>query len=408
MKKRIILLVVLAISATTAAWAQTDTLTLSIAVSNPQMGTVTLSDTNGSTIFGNLVKGFLCTSASQYGVCTDGTYIYTSSWTTSVADGYMFHQYNMNGDSVDAFTIQDVSPIRDLTTDGTYFYGGSNNSTIYVMDFATRTLVRTIECTGAAIRHITYDPVREGFWVGNWSTLSLYDLEGNKMQDGPVPSSASGTAYYMNGNDGHLLLFVQPSSDALVFDYDITNDTVYADTVCDVNATSEAEGISGGSFIGTYNGRLCWFGDVQQSPNIIGIYPIVNIPTDSIDKDVISGTQWIVTATPREGYRFVSWSDENTDNPRTLTVNSDTELRAFFMRDNSVVGDDVTNEISVYASNGHIVVLGAEDMEVGVYDVMGREVLRANGTASSTFVLPQGVYIVKVGDQPARKVVVLK
>ena len=123
---------------------------------------------------------------------------------------------------------------------------------------------------------------------------------------------------------------------------------------------------------------------------------------------MISGTQWIVTATPREGYRFVSWSDENTDNPRTLTVNSDTELRAFFMRDNSVVGDVVSNEISVYASNGHIVVLGAEDMEVGVYDVMGREVLRANGTASSTFVLPQGVYIVKVGDQPARKVVVLK
>lgn len=406
MKKNSIFLFVLAMTAATVTWAQTDTVTLSIVANDAQMGTVTLGDTNDRVIFGNLTKGFFCSTPSQYGVCTDGTFIYTSSWTTSVADGHMFHQYNMNGDLVDTFTIQDVSPIRDLTTDGTYFYGGSTGSVIYVMDFATRTLVRTIECAGAAVRHISYDPVREGFWVGNWSTLSLYDLEGNKIQDGPTTTDLAGSAYYTNNNDeGHLLLFRQPSSDALVFDYDITNDTMYADTVCDVVATSEATGMAGGSFISTYNGRLCWFGDVQQSPNFIGIYPIVNVPTDSISKDVVSGTQWIVTATPKEGYHFVKWSDETTENPRTLEANSNIELQAIFAGNIGIDAIDV-NDINVYSLDGRIVVEGAEGLTVRVYDMMGREVCR--NISSAQPILHNGVYLVQVADLPAHKVVVIR
>ena len=35
-------------------------------------------------------------------------------------------------------------------------------------------------------------------------------------------------------------------------------------------------------------------------------------------------------ATPKEGYHFVKWSDENTDNPRTITVTGETNLTAIF------------------------------------------------------------------------------
>ncbi len=43
------------------------------------------------------------------------------------------------------------------------------------------------------------------------------------------------------------------------------------------------------------------------------------------------GTEVTLTATPTsEGYAFVKWSDENTDNPRTLTVTGNTELTAIF------------------------------------------------------------------------------
>ena len=43
------------------------------------------------------------------------------------------------------------------------------------------------------------------------------------------------------------------------------------------------------------------------------------------------GTEVTLTATPTsDGYAFVKWSDENTDNPRALTVAEDLELTAIF------------------------------------------------------------------------------
>ena len=42
------------------------------------------------------------------------------------------------------------------------------------------------------------------------------------------------------------------------------------------------------------------------------------------------GTKITLTAIPDEGYSFASWSDGNTDNPRTLTVSSNISLSAMF------------------------------------------------------------------------------
>ena len=42
------------------------------------------------------------------------------------------------------------------------------------------------------------------------------------------------------------------------------------------------------------------------------------------------GTSVTVTADPNTGYEFEKWSDNNTDNPRTILVNSDTTLEARF------------------------------------------------------------------------------
>lgn len=43
---------------------------------------------------------------------------------------------------------------------------------------------------------------------------------------------------------------------------------------------------------------------------------------------------------------------------------------------------------------------GADGMKVGIYDIIGRQVANNN--------LPNGVYLVRVGDLPARKVVVVR
>lgn len=49
-----------------------------------------------------------------------------------------------------------------------------------------------------------------------------------------------------------------------------------------------------------------------------------------------------LTATPEEGYKFSKWSDENTDNPRTITLSDDLTLTAIFEED-QVSGIDNVN-----------------------------------------------------------------
>ncbi len=64
------------------------------------------------------------------------------------------------------------------------------------------------------------------------------------------------------------------------------------------------------------------------------------------------------------------------------------------------IDDIAASDIKVYARDGRIVVEGADGQQVYVFDLMGRSV-RNN-------VLPRGIYMVKVGNYPARKVAVIK
>ena len=64
------------------------------------------------------------------------------------------------------------------------------------------------------------------------------------------------------------------------------------------------------------------------------------------------------------------------------------------------IDDPDVENINIYTLGGRIVVEGAEGEAVRIYDITGRSVRNE--------VLHTGVYIVKVGDRPARKVVVMK
>ena len=55
--------------------------------------------------------------------------------------------------------------------------------------------------------------------------------------------------------------------------------------------------------------------------------------------------------------------------------------------------------IHIYSIDGHILVNGTTD-EVRVFDMVGRNVRNE--------ALPAGVYMVKIGNHPARKVVVIR
>ena len=105
----------------------------------------------------------------------------------------------------------------------------------------------------------------------------------------------------------------------------------------------------------------------------------------------------VITALPTQGFRFVSWNDGDITNPRSVMLTHDTVFTALFEAldgINEVDGSAVT----VWTQDGRIVVAGADGMEVCVYDMLGRHVRNE--------ALPNGVYMVRVGTLPAKKVIV--
>ena len=72
------------------------------------------------------------------------------------------------------------------------------------------------------------------------------------------------------------------------------------------------------------------------------------------------------------------------------------------------IEDVADDEMSIIAVEGGIIVKGARSMPVEVYDVMGRKVAAGSSIANIIPIDRTGVYMVRVGDSPARKVVVIK
>lgn len=150
------------------------------------------------------------------------------------------------------------------------------------------------------------------------------------------------------------------------------------------------------------------------------------------------------------GYAFNGWSNGTEDNPYSLMVVSDTVLTALFsaagtasihdtiwltdtigvhdtiwLTDTIVVHDTIyvqqdgienvaTSNIRLYPHDGQIVV---EDVdggllpEVTVFDAVGRRMEQgfAGGAPTCQFAVPvSGVYLVKIGDLPARRIVVVR
>ena len=124
---------------------------------------------------------------------------------------------------------------------------------------------------------------------------------------------------------------------------------------------------------------------------------------------VISGEAVPLSATAFDGYRFVRWNDNDTHAVRTVTVTADATYTAYFESTTQGIEDVNESDIMVYVTDGRIYVRvdGKPVEEFRVYDLMGREVFHA-AHADGSPALPGGVYLVKVGTLPAKKMVVLR
>ncbi len=115
------------------------------------------------------------------------------------------------------------------------------------------------------------------------------------------------------------------------------------------------------------------------------------------------------------GYHFVKWSDGNTDNPRSVTIdatvlsNIDKPFTAIFEKDpeeklpHVAVDDEAAAGVNIYAYGNTIVVENA-DADIFVFDAMGRMITREIATIDRTEIQVEGtgVYVVKTGNTSKR------
>jgi hypothetical protein len=114
------------------------------------------------------------------------------------------------------------------------------------------------------------------------------------------------------------------------------------------------------------------------------------------------GTEIEISASARDGYQFASWNDDNTDNPRTITVTSDATYIASFI---PAVGIDesIATEIAIFPNpaNDILNITSSETIsEIEIVNVMGQVVKRievnSDNAACNVEDLKAGVYVVRI------------
>ncbi|MDR1974704.1 MAG: fibronectin type III domain-containing protein [Bacteroidales bacterium] len=233
----------------------------------------------------NYQKSFSFHGPAEFGMCSDGEYLYTAHWNKNGT----FSKYTLAGKYIETFTIAGVGGLFNLTYDGRYFYGGDRTNKLYQLNLSTKTLMFARSTSVSEILHCTYDHNRDGFWVGSWSTLYLIDRLGDivvSIPDGTL-SGLSGTAYDSNAQGERLWLYTQNRLDersnlaAEIKQFDVSTLTLldysyYPTDIEDRNEQSETVFSSGGLFLTEQliPDKKTLMLNLQLSPNVAGLYEV--------------------------------------------------------------------------------------------------------------------------------------
>ena len=136
----------------------------------------------------------------------------------------------------------------------------------------------------------------------------------------------------------------------------------------------------------------------------------VNDATMGSASYTLDGNTAVLTATANEGYEFTAWNDGNTENPRTVTVTSDTVFTAIFTASGSSSLQEVNaREFALYPNPAKsFVTLEFETLQentlLQILDINGRKVRTFDLKAGQETLqidlgdLPKGVYTVMLGN----------
>ncbi len=122
---------------------------------------------------------------------------------------------------------------------------------------------------------------------------------------------------------------------------------------------------------------------------------------------VMSGTEVTLRATANNGHRFVRWNDNDTHAVRTVTVTADATYTAYFEALQGI--DEIeSSRVKIEVSGLAVTVDNPDGETVQIYDIAGRQLASSKLSIFNFQFSTSGVYIVKVGNLPARKIVVVK
>ena len=125
----------------------------------------------------------------------------------------------------------------------------------------------------------------------------------------------------------------------------------------------------------------------------------------------------VLTATPNEGYRFLTWNDGNMENPRTVTLTSDTAFMAIFTASGASSLQEVNaREFAMYPNPAKsFVTLEFETLQentlLQILDINGRRVRTLDLKAGVETLridlgdLPKGVYTIMLGNTTKKLIV---
>ena len=156
------------------------------------------------------------------------------------------------------------------------------------------------------------------------------------------------------------------------------------------------------------------FTETETAPTIT---VTVNDATMGSATYTLDGNTAVLTATANEGYEFTGWNDGNTENPRTVTVTSDTAFVAIFTASGSSSLQEVNaREFAIYPNPAKsFVTLEFETLQentlLQILDINGRRVrtleLKAGIETLRIDVsdLPKGVYTITIGNTTKKLIV---
>lgn len=121
------------------------------------------------------------------------------------------------------------------------------------------------------------------------------------------------------------------------------------------------------------------------------------------------GTIVTLEAAPNRGNMFVKWGDGNTLNPYRYVVTDNCTLKGSFAASNMPVGNENVSvpAVRICTTGSFLHIQSPEVSELSVWNMEGKLIKRAGVPAGySSYLLPAGVYVVKVGNGESVKIVI--